>query len=271
MKLKNCLYLGVWDNIADEHYIAKHLCKYLNVEKKSIYALDFKNNYDIILTAIPAKKPPGFWSMFKGYKIAHYFDLVINTPRERQYIPSLSKFNLVFSPENVRYPGVNHAYLQQGFEPSVLFPVRVSKNRDVGFLGRIYSDERKQIVNQVKADVGLGLRGKDFSKFVNSHKINLCLSAPVKLPGYWSARVYQILGCGGFVIHYWEEGLEDEFEDGKHLVTYCGIEDLKEKIDFYLKHDYSRQKISVQGYERVFNFTWERRVEQLWNAISKLV
>ena len=72
-------------------------------------------------------------------------------------------------------------------------------------------------------------------------------------PYYWSDRVYETLGRGGFIIHPRIKGMEDDFEDKKHLVFYefGDFEQLKREIDFYLEADDLREEIRRQGHEHV--------------------
>ncbi len=85
-------------------------------------------------------------------------------------------------------------------------------------------------------------------------------------PNYWSNRIYETLGRGGFLLHPKTEGLEEEFEDGKHLVLYerGNLNDLCDKIDYYLTHDEEREKIRKAGFEHVKNnYTYKHRVIEL--------
>jgi hypothetical protein len=95
---------------------------------------------------------------------------------------------------------------------------------------------------------------------------SLCLN--FDYPYYWSDRVYETLGRGGFMIHPFIEGMQGHFEDGKHLVffKFGDFEDLKRKIDYYLEHDEEREKIRKAGHEHVkANHTYKNR----WQTILK--
>jgi glycosyltransferase involved in cell wall biosynthesis len=97
---------------------------------------------------------------------------------------------------------------------------------------------------------------------------SLCLN--FDYPYYWSDRVYETIGRGGFIIHPYIKGMEEHFEDKKHLVFYKfdDFEDLGNKIDYYLSHDEEREKIRQQGFEHVkANHTYKNR----WEFIIKEV
>ena len=54
-------------------------------------------------------------------------------------------------------------------------------------------------------------------------------------PYYWSDRVYETIGRGGFIIHPYIKGMEEEFIDGKNIVFYKfgDFKDLNKKIKKY--------------------------------------
>lgn len=88
---------------------------------------------------------------------------------------------------------------------------------------------------------------------------------------YWSDRVYETLGRGGFLIHPYIKGLDEEFEDKKHLVyyEYGNFDQLKELIDYYLEHDDEREAIRKAGHEFVkANATYTQRMEEMLNFVA---
>jgi|GEM_PF-1830786 len=100
---------------------------------------------------------------------------------------------------------------------------------------------------------------------------SLCLN--FTHPYYWSDRVYETLGRGGFLIHPFIEGLDEEFEDKKHLVyyKYGDFDQLKSLIDYYLDpaHYEEREAIRLAGHEFVKNHaTYTDRMKQMIGMIS---
>lgn len=91
-------------------------------------------------------------------------------------------------------------------------------------------------------------------------------------PYYWSDRVYETTGRGGFLIMPYIKGLEDEFEIGKEIVTYTfgDFKDLKDIIDYYLEHDDERETIRKAGFERTKNnYTYRHRWERILHEINQ--
>jgi hypothetical protein len=114
------------------------------------------------------------------------------------------------------------------------------------------------------------IRGTKLNKLYWATKIvvgdTLCIN--FKYPDYWSDRVYETMGRGGFIIHPYISGMEREFEDKKHLVfyEYGNFNQLKELIDYYLEHDEEREAIRKAGHQLVKNkYTYKNR----WAAILK--
>lgn len=88
---------------------------------------------------------------------------------------------------------------------------------------------------------------------------------------YWSDRVYETIGRGGFLIHPYVHGLQEEFIDGEHIIfyPYDMFDLLKERIDFYLEHDHIREQIRRNGHEFVNkNATYHNRLSKMLDIVS---
>ena len=97
----------------------------------------------------------------------------------------------------------------------------------------------------------------------NNSKINLNITAKSIRSGL-SLRIFDVLGCGGFLITNYQAELPEFFELGKDLVAYESMEDLRYKCDYYLKHDDERMEIAAHGYETVKKFhTYDTRLIQM--------
>ena len=57
-------------------------------------------------------------------------------------------------------------------------------------------------------------------------------------------------GCGAFQISYYVEDLEHCYDIGKEIIIFMDIDDLIEKIRYFLKHDEEREAIADAGYRR---------------------
>lgn len=100
---------------------------------------------------------------------------------------------------------------------------------------------------------------------------SLCLN--FDKPYYWSDRVYETIGRGGFIIHPYIKGMEEEFQDGHNIVFYefNNWKQLQEKIDYYLNPDnaYERSQILLNGYTKVLqDCTYDNRLTQALDIIQ---
>lgn len=103
----------------------------------------------------------------------------------------------------------------------------------------------------------------DMPLIFHESKINLNITAKSIRSGL-SLRIFDVLGCGGFLITNFQSELPDYFEIGKDLVTYESPQDLLDKCSYYLKHEDERIEIANNGYEKVKQFhTWDIRLVQL--------
>lgn len=167
------------------------------------------------------------------------------------------------------------------------------KSNDVVFVGsKFYHPEwqyRPQLITwleetygdkftRANGDTETGvMRGDELNRFYAGSKVvvgdSLCLN--FDYPYYWSDRVFETMGRGGFIIHPYIKGMEDYFEDGKHLVFYefGNFDDLKKKIDYYLTHDKEREAIRKAGFEHVkqhhtYIERWRHIIEEVTNGKS---
>ena len=98
--------------------------------------------------------------------------------------------------------------------------------------------------------------------FHNS-KINLNITAKSIRSGL-SLRIFDVLGCGGFLITNYQAELPEFFEIGKDPVAYESENHLKELCAYYLTHDDERNEIARHGYETIVNnHTYDIRMLQI--------
>lgn len=94
-------------------------------------------------------------------------------------------------------------------------------------------------------------------------KVNLNISLKTIRTGI-PLRIVDIMGCGGFVISNYQEELVEYFVPGEECVVYENLEDLFEKVQFYLEHDAERQRIVHNSFEKVKrDFTFDQRLKKM--------
>lgn len=183
---------------------------------------------------------------------------------------------------------VNHYWLPPAvFDQEAYIVPDVPLTTDVLFCGSTnYHPEwpyRKQLVSWLRETYGDRFRhvGPGGEPSRRGHDLNV-LYAGTKVivgdslcphfihPNYWSDRVPETLGRGGFLIHPWVQGLEAWFRGGMDLAyyQYRDFAGLKEQIDFYLEFDELREKIRRHGHETVkAHSTYVHRMQALLETI----
>ncbi len=100
---------------------------------------------------------------------------------------------------------------------------------------------------------------------------NTPISLSVSLPaeGYTSNRMYNILASRGFCLVAWFPGLEDLFENHKHLVWFRTLDEAAELAKHYLDRHASSDRIREAGYvEYLANHTAASRVDAMLEALQ---
>lgn len=94
-------------------------------------------------------------------------------------------------------------------------------------------------------------------------KINLNLTAKSIRSGL-SLRIFDVLGCEGFLITNYQAELPEHFNIGEDLEAYTSLDDLMGKCEYYLSHDKERREIAHNGFEKVKKYhTYDIRLTQM--------
>lgn len=205
------------------------------------------------------------------------------------YTNPIFKSDIVFSTDgghqkDFEAAGVKHRLLRQGIyqQEAYLGKPTFPTKAEIVFVGAVYEHiwpYRKKLIDFLKKTYGdrfehLGQRGDIRHDALN----NLCATAKIIVgdsvysPHYWSNRIYEIIGRGGFFIHPRVEGLNEEFQYYKHFVPYDfgNFEQLKEIIDYYLTHDKERNKIRLAGFEHCKkHHTYLHRVKEMLKVLKE--
>jgi spore maturation protein CgeB len=104
----------------------------------------------------------------------------------------------------------------------------------------------------------------------NQSKINLNLTAKSIRSGL-SLRVFDVLGCEGFLITNYQEELPEHFNIGEDIEAYDSLDDLIGKCEYYLGHEKERREIAHNGFEKVKKYhTYDIRLTQMLEIAFKL-
>lgn len=109
----------------------------------------------------------------------------------------------------------------------------------------------------------------EMPKVFRESKINLNFTIPNIKSGI-PLRVWDVLGSKGFLLTNYQAEIPYYFEEGKDLVCFDGVEDLREKVAYYLKHEDERMQIAENGYKKVKEYhTYVHRVSEMLRIIEK--
>lgn len=284
-------FIGKFANLHDEEYIALSFqmigCEVRRIPQHYSW-IDIKEillafRPDILLYTKwepePALLPTLNILKREGMKtVCWLFDLYFDYHREN-LVKSRSYFrsDYVFTTDGGHQHrfdklGINHKCVRQGiYRPEcLLFPFKPIKN-EIVFVGSdnpIYP-ERSKLIKDLNA-IWFGrkntneMRGIALNELYSESRIIIGDSFPSDY--YWSNRVVETLGRGGFLIHKEVEGIKEAFP---YLVTYKDEKELKIKIEFYRKNEKKRRDNIIVNQAFVLNnCTMEKRCAEILQWIK---
>lgn len=99
-------------------------------------------------------------------------------------------------------------------------------------------------------------------------EINLNVTSS-QMPTGVNQRVFDIPASGGFVLNDKQSDLEELFEKDE-IVSYCSIDELKEKIQYYSNNESARRRISENALIRIIKeHTYLNRYKRMYSLINK--
>jgi spore maturation protein CgeB len=197
--------------------------------------------------------------------------------------------------------GVNNFYyLAQGCLPEVHREINLPLediNRysaDVSFMGAGYYNRVQsfpRLLNHdfkiwgtewaLESNIGSRVKNKnkrldpvDIVKIYNAGKINLNLHSSTFHNGvnpvgdFVNPRTFEIAACGGFQLVDERSELAELIEPGTEVATFNSIDDLCNKVDYYLKHENEAKSIASKGRARVLKeHTIQHRMHEMLTHI----
>lgn len=117
-------------------------------------------------------------------------------------------------------------------------------------------------------NMGPALTLTEMPKIFHASRINLNITMRPIETGL-SLRVWDVLGCGGFLLTNYQAEISEYFEIGKELETYESMEELETKAEYYLTHEEERMEIAINGYEKVAGLhTYELRIAEMIRILN---
>lgn len=169
---------------------------------------------------------------------------------------------------------------REGYAKDVVFVGAFYPNRwetfkelsefDIGIWGpgwnrAINKGDEKQYIKDVR------LNYSEWVKIYSAAKIVMVIHyQDGKMPCYQaSPKVYEAIACRCFVLVDRQPDVLSIFDDKRHLVIFDNLNDLKEKIKYFLEHPAERERIAAQGYRMVLEkHTYTHRIKEMFSVIS---
>lgn len=85
-----------------------------------------------------------------------------------------------------------------------------------------------------------------------------------------SQRVFDVLGCGGFLLTNYQTEIPDLYTPGEDLEIFSSTEELLDKTNYYLTHEEARKKIAQNGYRKTLaHHTYEARIGEMIRILNE--
>jgi len=167
---------------------------------------------------------------------------------------------------------VDTQWIPLGCEPRIHKKLNLEKNYDIGFVGRDAKKfARGRHLELLKKTYPNSFIGEaDFRKMAEIYSASK-IGFNSSIRNDINMRIFEVMACGCFLLTNYikNNGFEELFTPGKHLVVYRNDKELLELIEYYLKNEEERERIAKAGYELVVtNHTYFHRVQKMFNYIA---
>lgn len=142
----------------------------------------------------------------------------------------------------------------------------LAERHEVTFYTASKTDVKKLQGVKIMPPVGAG---RAAHRVFQRSKINLNVSLK-GIEGGTPQRIMDIMGAGGFVITSYSPETAELFEEDREIVMFKTLEELLEKVDFYLEHETEREEIAQAGHEKVMRcYTYQQKMQKLIEWVEK--
>lgn len=193
----------------------------------------------------------------------------------------------------------NLHWLPFGFDPDYAKPVTLDNKdltkykSDVVFVGSYYPNRLK--ILEAISDFDLGVWGPGWEKTPDTSPLKKCIKGDNVTHEEWrkifsackiiivihyqddkvtcyqaSPKVYEPLACKTFLLCDDQKDVTTLFDKGKHLDIFKDVQELREKIEYYLSHPDERTSIAEAGYQEVLQkHTYHHRIKKMMRIIKE--
>jgi len=250
-------------NISQANAFEKNGCKVSRYDFRRQHVLYEDDGYDLIFYSKCNELGIDAVQKYKGIKCLWYMD-----PLNGNYNDSLkAKFPYVnficfalYEPYAKSLNARTSCHLiEEGFDPDVDYMINEGFITNIGFIGNLYNKSRQDYFKEVLFSL-LKCSREQHPYVVNQTKINLNFC-----DGGTSDRSYKIMAAGGFLLSEPWPGCP--FKPGLNFDIFHNAHELRNKIDYYLKHDEKRKMIAANGKRAVQKYSrtnWAKRILDIY-------
>lgn len=164
----------------------------------------------------------------------------------KRYVESHA--DIKFKSQNLNIEGI---HLPSAIDNNIFFDRKLSRIYDLSFVGRISNLKRKEFIKKLQSAfpqviIKDNIYFEDISKLYNRTKIIANHSVFKEI----NMRMFEATASGALLITEYVAGLSDFWDINKEIITYKSYSEMKELINYYLKHDSEREKIAIAGQKR---------------------
>lgn len=179
--------------------------------------------------------------------------------------------------------GALPVYLPEAANPEIHKPYSIEKSIDVSFVGQCYGNRAAAISELRKKGIAVEAYGfgwpdgplstEEMVKIYSKSRINLGFS---EVAGHGDTfclkgRDFEIPMSGGLYLTEAHPELANVFRPGEEIITYSCIDDLVQKIKYYLSHPEEADAVRKKGYKRALrDHTWEMRFDKIFQLLGLL-
>lgn len=223
-----------------------------------------------------------FWRWFQSEALQYYDYVFVNDSYALPMLKGPAKLkHVIHFPGNVCDPDI-HRPLDLSNEERQYY------GSDIGFIGMGHTERREFFEDLTEFD--LKLWGKNWGEseklkpfFVDvpvgmEEKIRIYQCARInvniqsknyQIDGI-SAKIFEIASCGGFFLTERKKDLSLFFKEEEDMIGFDNIDELKEKITFYLSHPRERNELAEKIRGKVITrYTYKNKLKEFLSLIRQ--
>ena len=174
--------------------------------------------------------------------------------------------------ERLRSVGIcSVAWLPLACDPEIHRPHNVVPEYNLCFVGHMFPGERERLVRELARRFAPMFVGRaffdDMARTYSQSRIvfNRSIRNDINM------RVFEALACGSLLVtnDLTDNGQEELFRNGRHLVTYSNDAELIDRVDHYLSHPDERLAVAARGrMEVVEKHTYRHRMQTILDTVT---